>query len=63
MVSPEQLQVVTTSTPPMAEEISGVCPAVQDQLERGLAVSLTNSKLCMDSLQHGNSPGMHRAPM
>lgn len=39
VLSPEQLQVVTTSSPPMDEEISGVCAAVQDQLERGLAES------------------------
>lgn len=63
VLSPEQLQVVTTSSPPTAVEISGVCAAVQEQLERGLAESLglTNS-LCMDSLQRGHSPGIHRAP-
>lgn len=37
MLSPEQLQVVTTSSSPTAVEISGVCAAVQDQLGRGLA--------------------------
>lgn len=39
VLSPEQLQVVTISSPPVAVEISGVCAAVQDQPGRGLAES------------------------
>lgn len=39
VLSSEQLQVVTTSSPPTAVEISGVCAAVQDQLGRELTES------------------------
>lgn len=59
VLSPEQLQVVTTSSPPTTVEISGVCAAVQEQLEGGLAESLglTNS-FCTDSRQHSNTECM-----
>lgn len=37
MLSPEQLQVDTTSSPPMAVEIAEVYAAVQEELGGGLA--------------------------